>query len=563
MGKPRFACFGLSLAVVAACSAGGSTEPVGSAAGAAGDGGTSLQGGSGGAGGTMELDGSAGSGGVVPDPLTCEQAALGRTYLGCDFWPTVVDNIVAPGFDFAVVVANPGQTEAEVTVSRGGQEVATAVVPANGLAKVFLPWVPELKSMAWLQGGQDNGCPTWVKTSTVSAPGGAYHLESSRPVAVYQFNAIEYAAKGGPPGKDWNAYCSTHTCMGQLKDKCFSYTNDASLLLPSTAMTGNYRIAGSSPWTDLDNTDPDKPTEFTYPAYFAVTGTQDNTTVEVHVSSTGGIAKGGGVPDTAAGGVATFTVNAGDVVMVVGTKTGDFSGTLVKASAPVQVITGIACSNMPHETDACDHLEESVLPVETLGKHYLVTVPTGPGGQPDSHVVRLYGNVDGTLLSFPGVNPGFPLSIDAGQMVQLLGVTQDFEVVGDHEFTVASFQRGQGPMGSSRKGDPAQSFMTTVEQFRIKYVFLAPDDYDVSFADIVGPVDASLTLDGAPVTEPPAEISSGYGVWRVQLGAGNEGAHVLESNKPVGLQVLGYGEYTSYQYPGGLNLGIIAPIPPK
>jgi hypothetical protein len=36
---------------------------------------------------------------------------------------------------------------------------------------------------------------------------------------------------------------------------------------------------------------------------------------------------------------------------------------------------------------------------------------------------------------------------------------------------------------------------------------------------------------------------------------------VLTASVPVGLQVLGYGEYTSYQYPGGLNLSQIAPAP--
>lgn len=69
--------------------------------------------------------------------------------------------------------------------------------------------------------------------------------------------------------------------------------------------------------------------------------------------------------------------------------------------------------------------------------------------------------------------------------------------------------------------------------------------------------------DGAPVAEQPTLIGSGFGVTRIQLGSGNDGAHVLESDKPVGLQVLGYGDYTSYQYPGGLNLGRIAPVPPK
>jgi hypothetical protein len=554
-----FACF---LAGAGACSAASSDGPK-VTPGTGGSAGSIIgQGGSAGIDAAIDLDGSGGGGGVIPDPVTCAQASAGRTYLGCDFWPTVTDNIVAPGFDFAVVVANPGDADANIIVKRGDQDVATALAPANGLVKVFLPWVAELKSLSMMQGGQDNGCPTWVKTQTVVAPGGAYHLTASRPVAVYQFNAIEYAAKGGPEGKDWTAYCSTHTCLGQLKNKCFSFTNDASLLLPTTALTPNYRIAGVTSWTDVDETDPQKPTEFTYPTYFAVTGTQDGTTVDVQLSSTAAVAAGGGIPKTGAGGTVTFTVNAGDVVMLEGEKGSDFSGSLVKASAPVQVIAGIACTDMPWGTEACDHLEESVLPVETLGKHYFVTVPTGPLGSPNMHVVRLYGNYDGTKLTYPGKNPGFPSEISAGQFVELNGISDDFEIVGDHEIIVASFQYGQGPTGSDNKGDPAHSFMTTVEQFRIKYVFLSPDDYDVSFADIVQPMDATLTLDGQPVAQTPTEISSGYGVTRVPL-TGNDGSHVLESDKPVGLQVMGYGNYTSYQYPGGLNLGLIAPVPPK
>jgi hypothetical protein len=47
----------------------------------------------------------------------------------------------------------------------------------------------------------------------------------------------------------------------------------------------------------------------------------------------------------------------------------------------------------------------------------------------------------------------------------------------------------------------------------------------------------------------------------VKLGAGKGGAHTLESTRPVGLQILGYGANTSYQYPGGLNLKLIS-IPP-
>jgi hypothetical protein len=48
---------------------------------------------------------------------------------------------------------------------------------------------------------------------------------------------------------------------------------------------------------------------------------------------------------------------------------------------------------------------------------------------------------------------------------------------------------------------------------------------------------------------------------RVKLGAGNAGAHVLTASNPVGLEVMGYGSYTSYTYPGGLDLKYISPPP--
>ena len=51
------------------------------------------------------------------DPTTCAQAAADRTYIGCDYWPTVVANNVWSIFDYAVVVANGQQRPAMVTVT--------------------------------------------------------------------------------------------------------------------------------------------------------------------------------------------------------------------------------------------------------------------------------------------------------------------------------------------------------------------------------------------------------------------------------------------------------------
>ena len=533
-------------------SAGGSTA--GPSSGTGGTGGIDL-----GLGGNS-AGGSQSSGGGV-DPVTCDQAAANKTYIGCDFWPTVTDNIVFQTFDFAVAVANTGDVPADVTVERNGVKVGSVQVAANGLGTVYLPWVPELRSAVSPLGA----CiPMSPLTNTVAAKGGAYHLVASRPVTVYQFNAIEYKGAGGPAGKDWSQ-CPGAVC-GAIYPGCFSFTNDASLLLPSTALTGNYRVTGQTGW--VDNTDPSAPQSIAGP-YVVVTGTADGTSVTMNLAPTAKIMGGGGIPSTQGGGSVTFTVNAGDVVEVIGSADSDFSGSLVKATKPIQLITGIACTQSPIGVKYCDHMEESVFPAETLGKHYFVAPPTSPLGNVVGHVVRIYGNVDGTTLTYPSGQPqGAPKTVNAGQVVDLGQVAKTFEVVGDHEFAVASFQLGAALVdpttpAPAQQGDPAQSLSTAVEQYRKKYVFLAPADYNVSFVDVVQQMNTTLMLDGNQVGIKPTAVGSGYGVARILLGAGNGGAHVLTATAPVGIQVMGYGAYTSYQYPGGLDLDVIAPPPAK
>lgn len=511
----------------------------------------------------FDINSEGGEGGPVGDPETCEGAAAAKSYIGCDYWPTSIANNVWSIFDFAAIVANAGSTPATVTVTgQGGFSTTTTVAP-NSLAKIYLPWNKTLK------GDDADSCGQAVALSgSVRSDKGAYHLVASRPVTVYQFNALEYQGKGGASGKNWsacpgNSPCSlTFTPVG-----CFSFTNDASLLLPSTAMTGNYRVTAYHGWTaaGLGGSQP------VNGAYFAITATADGTSVTVHAGSKGGTLAGGGVPAIPPGGSATISMNAGDVVELVGASdtNADLGGALVQADKPVQVLVGEPCIQVPIGQQACDHIEESVFPAETLGQHYFVTVPTGPLGNVVGHVVRIYGNVDGTTLTYNGAKPpGAPSTINHGDVADLGMVSRDFEISGNHEFAISTFMLGgslldPGAGTGKEEGDPSQSQMTAVEQYRKKTIFLAPDDYDISYADVVAQSGTTLTLDGAAVSASPQPISSGYSIWRIKLGPGVGGAHVLTGTQPFGIQVMGYGLYTSYQYPGGLDLSAIAPPPVK
>lgn len=100
----------------------------------------------------------------------------------------------------------------------------------------------------------------------------------------------------------------------------------------------------------------------------------------------------------------------------------------------------------------------------------------------------------GSTCTDPTGAPG--ASCGAGNIV-----SQDFEVKGDQPFAVSTFTMGaslvdRNDMSPSQAGDPDQSMAVTTEQFRSKYVFLAPIDYPNDYVVIVAPMGAMETLDG-------------------------------------------------------------------
>jgi len=506
-----------------------------------------------------------------PLPTSCQEAQGSRSYLGCDFWPTITQNPVWSVFDYAVVVANGSDTPIPVRVERAGTTVAQATIPPQGIERFTLPWIPELK-------GKDfNSCTiTEEPIASVFAAKGAYHVVSDAPVTVFQFNPLQYESG---QGAKWASCPGTITDCKEndttYKLGCFSFSNDASILLPSSAWTTNYRVTGKP------NGAPGSAPNTT--GSITITASADNT--DVRVQTRGQLlaaSSGNGTPlfgAAAVGDLLSFKLNAGDVAVLNSinqqtTTSVDLSGSQVQSSNPVQVLFSLGCTYNPDKFRACDHAEESVWPAEVLGRRYFVTVPTGPNGAAVGHTVRFFGNKDGTKLSYPdGPPPGAPMTLDAGQAVELTGdaaagfVAKDFEVVGDQDFAVASFMLGgeladaANVVGGQPKGDPSMSLAVPVEQFRPSYVFLAPSDYLVSYVDVVQPLNATLELNGIALAEKPTAISSSYGVTRVKLGGTKNGAYLLKSSEPVGIQVMGYGTYTSYHYPGGANLNKISAPP--
>jgi hypothetical protein len=469
----------------------------------------------------------------------CSPAELGPSYIGCDYYPTVTLNPVWSGFDFAVAVANTGTADAHVNVTRGPATTATATVASGGIEIIKLPWVLDLK------GGDVDACqnpPAPGATRLVSQ--GAYRLRSDAPVTVYQFSPLTFEIDPAP------ADCPVGTkCPGGLEAACKSFSNDATLLLPATTLTGAYTALS---W----------PATMNRAGFIAVTATQDDTQVEL--VGKGVFAAGAGIDVTGSGSI---TMSRGDVLEVVttsdaarGTFGSDASGTLVRATHPVQVIGGHSCANIPQAmTGYCDHLEESIFPAEVLGSDYIVTFPAAVASD-SPHVVRIAATNDTTTVSFdPAVHA--PVTLGPGDApFQLDGVIADLHVTADKAILVGQYMQGSTSVPSG-SGDPSLSMAIPTAQFRTSYIFVASSTYDSNFVNVIAKPGASVILDGQAIASSEFNTvgASGFAVARHELSAVD--VHKMTSSTPFGIVVYGYGKDTSYMYPGGLDLKRINDTP--
>jgi hypothetical protein len=85
-----------------------------------------------------------------------------------------------------------------------------------------VPWVQSLK-------GEDSDDSGFNVAPTSNNRVKAYRVRADHPIAVYQFNPLEYENAQNPV-----------TCPNLISGKCYSYSKDASLLLPTNAFTESY-----------------------------------------------------------------------------------------------------------------------------------------------------------------------------------------------------------------------------------------------------------------------------------------------------------------------------------
>ncbi len=511
----------------------------------------------------------------------CARAEEERSYVGCEYWAVDLDNAVvssgsAAAQQFAVVVSNPGHATAHVVVERndapsGWPEQTSVVdevdVPAEGLKIIKLP-AREVDGSA---DGQFGTGPGSALTSH------AYRIRSTLPIVAYQFNPLENVGV---------------------------FSNDASILFPRQSLGTRYLIL-SWPQTIARTDDPNTNMGANLRPFVTVVALSPGT--DVWVTPSVDVDAGLGVPDIPAGQRTHFDMGPFDVLNLEANGfMADFTGTVVESDKPVAVFTGTEASDVPlwttlYDRKCCaDHLEHQMIPVSAVGRRYVVarTPPRTPairaaGGdctvQDETDLFRIMALYDGTVVYTTLPDPHDAIRLDSGQWVDIEPEC-DFELEANQPVLVGQFMRSQGTINVPLNlpgGDPSFIMVPPEEQWRSEYVFLTPDKYAFDFVTITAPAGSEITLDYQPLSRfhcTTHAVGNSCGVtdiegggWvvhhcqmsfpvlypdlpsgeAVEPGIQNDGYHVIQADRPVGLVVSGFDKHVSYGYTGGMDVRII------
>ena len=561
----------------------------------------------------------------------CADAEKSKSYFGCDYWTAIQDNVVdarlfkgnvktgqgALGNDsnFAFVLANRSTSPASVTITRhfGGsvQVVKQEMLPGRtdpatkGLKVFKVPW-QSVGSFA-----------TGGEVSQSGLLRYAYRIESTKPVTVYQFNPLDAATRTG-------TCTSASNCTLGSNPKCiagtceyYSYTNDASLLLPAhilgtsyVAMAPEYiaRRAGSTTGATTNN----------FNAHLTIVASKDATSVTV--KTTAKVRAGTGVTAFDRGASRTYTLNTYDVLQLASdvpttvtnvqcvtdpyqdaftcallscdqfcrVQNSDLTGSIITADKPIAVFGGSACTTRGVANVACDHVEEQLFPFSTWGKAF-VAGRSAPlkltNGQyadatnagPDYYkIVAGCGAMDcamgtlvtlsaapsaGDLLTAPAACNAAALAggtcrLLAGEFIEFRSKTS-FTITADNPIMVGQFFASQSATtgGSAPvQGDPSFVLLPPIEQWRPTYTVLAAPGTNDNY---IGLIWDSARVDEVSVDDVPVTgaVSVGSTTYRIVNAKATTGTHTISvKSKPGQNPVPGAG-VTVYGFDSYVSYG--------
>ena len=483
----------------------------------------------------------------------CDAARANRSNVGCEYWAVDLDNEYgetligsadAANQQFAVAIANTSTLPVRVVVERNDVPpgsaapapfpVAEVDVPPLSVAEIPLPQ-REVDGSVMMRG---DGPGTFLSSN-------AYRITTNYPVVAYQFNPIEQ-----------------------------DFSNDASLLIPTSGLDSMYRVIGWPTANPISG--PFMISGIPDHSFVTIVGVQANTSVTVTLG--GPIVGGGGILATAGGGTVTVTLSPFDVLNLESDGApGDMSGTVVTATAPVVVFSGGERAIAPYREGpppppgwtrkdplcCTDHLEEQVFPVTAWGQDFVVTRSPIRSSMPswrEPDIYRVQADKDGTTITTNLPAPFDSFTLNQNEWREFWAdrsfVMRASEAVQIEQILVSQLWVGYWRDGHG--GDPSMILFPPCEQYREDYMFLTPSSWTASYVVVSIPDGATVMLDGQDVATNSACVSEMAGMidttgYVSATCPVEPGVHRIEGTLPVGITVYGYYSRGSYGYTGGSN----------
>lgn len=487
----------------------------------------------------------------------CNLAADQPSNVGCEFWAVDLDQFdlfnnpaAAP---WGVAISNAGQAKAHVVIELNSAPLGQAPVPMvvweNDVnpGDLFTPTLPTREVDCSAQPGDAMAPGTCLSSN-------AYRITSSAPIVVYQFNVFENA-----------------------------YSNDASLLIPTTGLGQIYRVInwGAGHPVQLGGFPVDR-------SYITVVGTKPNT--QVTVKPTWKIRGNPPIAATPAGTEIVATLGPFDVLnletddatlaeLMSNKSATDLTASVVTSDKPVAVFSGVELTAAPggavdiptypgwtsEDTCCLDHLEDQMLPVESIGSKYVITRSpvrsTSSFREPD--VIRFMGVAEQATITTTLPPPYDSFTLAPGEF-RTTYAQNNFVVNSDKPVMVGQLLISQEYVDGPYLGDPALTVFPPIDQFRTEYVIPTPPKWTQHWVVITAETGAEVMLDDANTFICAVE-SAGmiegktYESRKCSLQAG---AHRLTGEKPFGIVVYGYGTAGSYAFVGGADVKRVYEPPP-
>jgi hypothetical protein len=526
--------------------------------------------------------------GLCRDP-GCAVAEDRRSYLGCDYVAAALPNLAyapvgaTPQAPLGVVVANPDPGN---PVKVWARDAAGALAPLVGEVTIPPPIVAAGYQAVTVRSELRDASGAVVAEGFTEADG----LDiPPRGMAVLLFRNHGYTEQSKVAAEAWRVSTDAPVAATQFGPYCcnYSFTNDASLLLPTSALGTDHRVIGVPSWS-YGREDGGSGIAAT----ISVVAPQAQTDVTITLPPGARVRMDGAGRLQRNGDVVTVRLGGGELVHLfseapeapgVGAAPGiDLSGARVESNRPVAVFTGHQCTYYPQDQEACDHLEEQLSPVDTWGNELVLAPVAMRARDPQRSSEAVYWKIlaarDATTVRFsvplntigprppgsPGVTDCRALLTD-GQMFQLdagesceFGSDQAIGVNADGPISAIGIISGQASTGAlttfgAHAGDPSIFQAPPVRQLRSSYTFLAPTTYHTDTVTIFAPPDATFEIDGVERAlvrlQPVPGTNWVYGHLGIE-----DGTHFIQGSRPFGMVVFAYDDYVSYAFTGGLNL---------